>query len=1817
MSFSSILIGDEEFRPQEQLFDPNFDPPSYMRVADIHSLANRNKSLFNEEEGGILTDIPLFIAASVVSGGAQLYNVLPSIGNFLGGDFEQAEIHDVLQSLDDDLGQYYQEHAGAIDTVGFILSSLVPGMAGIKGLRAVQSAGILRLEKAMESGRIGETAGKALGLLAPNRQQHVAKAISELTSSNQVFKLSNRNLLNAMAAGMGQNVLEATAFEVAVAATMFNSPILEVQDIGDLITNIAIGGVAFGAIGGVVDAARSTYTVKQGLKAAAIEDAPWVAMNQLTGAETGDRIAFHWSQVQNMPDVPSTLSKERFDFLSAAKEEKKTTLMRLVREDLAEVTKGDQEAAEQLFVMLQLGDSSQAIEKTLGLRAANKITAPTKETKKIEKALKRVKAGKAGKPGDTALVENRLVSYVVTQGESAGTTTTVQPLKLSLADNLRPGERITVSPTSVSIGKVDPKTGTALNKRVSYTFSPEDPWSLATSSVEEANARHVWAMHAPPITEMFSKTVRGNKVFRTPVIKENDIPLLDKLYREFQPGWKVMQKDNSLLAFQTKDEFRNWIFINKINKANELQQAGGKGVFLSTPEAVVDRLRYITGINFQVAEVTSKTARAIGFHKQVAEGITKIGLVEDKLLKYPLHRLVQTLKHEEGHQIFDTLLDIGGIPANRYDVLRKELVEVSKKVREDLWKSNVQKNIDYRNTDHELMADTFSYFSQFANRVGKEAPEFDALFGHLLRPIPRQVVDSYMARARKLQQSEIAAMLNIRPSLLSGVEAKNLDDALFDMQSTAAAHTKVMTEAGLHDPAKGIIETWKQPRTLQLQYDKTPVQDMDGNLLRGMAMVKEQERLYLDGTDRAFASVAEEFNGQFPAIADTLVYTADKLGSGGKFAAAASSNYGTLAATVEHIGQVTTRFIKKFQDETRETLEPYLVKLGQNQEAAIEWSTLSAKLRAIPDDYVLDELGTALIPRVVRDYDVALAAGKKPKPYELRAHDAPMEIPLATLEVRELAAAHIARNGKRVESYRTLHAAQGNEFSFKSDIFYPPPVNTSDFPFFALVEDTSIAGGIGAKRTIYAASADQLEDMMTKIRGEPGIIVRTKKEIEEFYKSRGEFQYEQTLIDRSIDSTLYRKGVSSPEYVPTDPKKIVTELLEWHTRAEADLARGAVKIKYDKQFSALHARGNAYTNVAVSTTGNSSLLRHADSVVENPFAGYERTALGIRSYQDYPWWTNTNRQLDAVVSQMYEKASGVLHSAKTPEDLDKINEILDRYGFKGAAYSPEMELLANHTAPKGALSSFVAKANSILATVVLRLDALNSINNAVGAQVLLGTEVRSVLRAINRADANAAGKLADLAHITVPGTGDKILAPGKLIARAMKNFHSNDKNLMQFYKDNGYMTTIRDQYMQTLDHLTLNGKESVKQLEGKISSIQEGFRKFADKGEKWTGNRLAEEFNRFIAADVMKQITDEAVSRKLMDSKEALAYINTFVNRTQGNYLAAQRPMLFQGPIGQAVGLFQTYQFNLMQQLLRHVGEGTARDSMTLIGLQATMYGMNGLPAFNAINTHIIGSASGNTKHRDLYDTAYGVAGKEAGDWLMYGLASNILLDPDLKFNLYVRGDINPRHVTLVPTDPASVPIVQASAKFFRNLSRTVQTLGEGGDVWNTLLQGIEHNGISRPLAGLAQTLKAFANDDFQSYSTSKKGNVIASHDLLSLANLSRIAGGRPLDEAIALDSAFRFNTYALKDAEDREILGAAIKSKLIAGGQPDLRDMEQFSQRYAENGGSQTEFNKWVMQLYRTANTSQANKITQDLSSPFNQSMQRIMGGYELKDFQ
>jgi len=1084
--------------------------------------------------------------------------------------------------------------------------------------------------------------------------------------------------------------------------------------------------------------------------------------------------------------------------------------------------------------------------------------------------------------------------------------------------------------------------------------------------------------------------------------------------------------------------------------------------------------------------------------------------------------------------------------------------------------------------------------------------------------------DIYKLRAAMLTQDEIASMVNVKPRYLSGIEDSNLTNDIFALQSYSEKYTKDLVDSGARRADAGIVNVALVPQHIKMSYDATPFVKLHGNEVDNIVRIKQIQKLYTDDMDRASAVVLGADHADLPEITGQMIQeTANRLGAGPGLITSSSGNLGTLASVVEWIGKKTTNMIEKAKTATREALEPASYKVLNDQEAAIEFSALNARLRSIPDNYVLNEAGDALVPQAIRNWERAVQEARAlgnadPIRPILTATDAPMSIPIKTEGARELSKIHIQRNERVVENRRILNTSKGTPDNTSSDIFYPIPIDPKDYKHFALVYDRSITG-TGHVKTLYATTEEDLKSMITKLESDPNLKVRTKAEAEKYYHDIGEFAFEKTLHDNYLNTAVYRKGVSAPYIIPTDPKKIVNDLLNWHMKREANLVREAVETKYAVSFAELKRLGESFTNVATSQFSSKSLLKYAENVVKNPYADYIKTALGIRNYADYPWWTSMNRLVDDKFSAMYAKIDRAMETAKTPQELDKINATLKQYGYKGAAYDESMDIFSNTVKQSGKLTSIVQRMNSMLATVVLRWDSLNALNNSISANVLLGTETASVIRGIENGSAEAAGALAKLAKVKVPGTDKLVLSPTKIIAESMKRFFSNlpeDIAAKAFYKKHGFMSTISEQHKQLLDNFALKGTESIKDLEGMINKNLERVRKLGEAGEKITGNRLAEEFNRFVAADVMKRISDIGVKEGLLSSKEQLAYINTFVNRTQGNYLAAQRPMMFQGPIGQAIGLFQTYQFNLMQQLLRHVGEGASKDAMTLLALQGTIHGMNGLPAFNAINTHIIGTASGNTNHRDLYDTTYGIVGKQAGDWLMYGLGSNFLLHPDLKVNLYTRGDINPRHVTIIPTDPASVPIVQATGRFMSNLFDTVDKLSAGGDVGTTILQGIEHNGISRPLAGLAQTLEGMVSPVRQSYSTSSRGNVIASNDLFSLVNLARIAGGKPLDEAIAQDAMFRFKAYGLEDARRRQQLGEAIKSTIIAGGEPTTEQIDKFAQQYAELGGKQEQFGKWFLSLYKTANLSQANKLRNDLNGKFSQSMQRIMGGYELRDF-
>lgn len=1650
---------------------------SYLVAADSHSIANDNQS-FLESAAETVSNIPKFIGTSIISGANQLYNIAPTLGNFMGGDFEISKTADVVEAIDDDLGVYYQEHGESADVAGFLISSLVPGIGGIKLLNAGQKV----LATANATGRFGNNMARGFGLLRTKREEYLTKAISEVTNSNSLSLITNKNTVLAMGAGYGQAVLEMAAFETATAVALSESPVLEGQDIGDIMTNIAVGGLVFGTIGGVIDVTKTAFAVKKAVKAADTAAAPWTHINVLhTGATPSNKLLYDLEQFDNLKQIPiGVLTPEREAFLRKAAATKARRLQVQARSSLGELAAGDQVIADQAYAMTLGADFNTQLGNYLGTTRISRVLDKTAPEKIISKVEKRLEKGKATieEVEEAAALEFR-ATYVDMWGESIGNTVDRAPQHIALADTLKKGQSITIDGNKVVAGdrqfNFDTK-GIRSDARVGNTKELSEAkatlraaergelgaadatrvlkaqevvakskkaaaakgtgWDVTKVGLHEAQARNMWAMEAAPLAE-------AGENFKPVTIGEMDTPLLDQLYREFNAEHKVLLEDGSLMSFEHKQELLDFIHTKKIEIANK---------FLTT-------------------------------------------------------------------------------------------------------------------------------------KAGKGK-----------------------------SQDDIASMLNMRSSRLSGEVSEDLTRDIFALESYAKDYTNMLVEKGLHDIEKGIIPVYKLPKTMKLSYDTTAIKDIDGNVLEGMATITQQERLQSQKLQNILAGYFADDADKFLELSVRDVLDANRVGAGGKFFTAASSNYGSLAAKVEYIGQATAGVISRRQAALREAIEPSMYRLAQNQEAVVEWSTLNATLRALPDNYVLNEAGTALEPAVMQRYNQMVAEGLEARPPKLHAKDAPLEIPIENAETLELIEAHISQNGRRMEHIIELRTAQGVPNKRNPDVFYPTPVEPKDYPFFALVKDDSITG-TGHTKTLYANSQEQLDSMISELADKPSLTILTKTDAENYYKSIGQFDSTRTLNDNYLNITLHRKGVSAPYFVPTDPAKVTQDLLAWHLKQETSLVREMVSAKYERQFEELRKRGEEFTNLATSQFNSAALVKHAENVVKNPYMDYIKTSLGIKNYSDYPFWINANKMLDAKVSEMFDRMTKVVESSKSVEELSQVNAMMKSYGYKGAAYDMEMDLLANHTAPRGVLQSFVQKANSILATVVLRLDHLNAVNNYISANILYGAEMKSIIRAIEGSNTNAVGELAGLGKIKLPGSEQALLSPTKLLANAYKAFGKDSPDLA-FFKENGFVTSISDQYKWTLDNLTLSGKETVKDLSSKITTVHDSLRNAATKGERWTGNRLAEEFNRFAAAHTMKQVTDIAIKHGLMDSKTALSYINTFVNRTQGNYLAAQRPMLFQGAVGQSIGLFQTYQFNLMQQLLRHVGEGTAKDSMTLLGLQGTVFGMNGLPAFNAINTHIVGTASGNEKHRDFYTTVYGAAGKDAGDWLMYGLASNMLLHPDLKTNLYVRGDINPRHVTIVPTDPASVPIIQATSKFIKNIYDTGSKIANGGDFISSVLQGLEHNSISRPLAGLAQTLEGLANPEHASYSTSKRGNVIASNDVLALTNISRMVGGKPLGEAVAIDAAFRFKAYALADSAKRAKLGEAIKSSMIAGRSPSQEQIESFAESYAKTGGKQTEFNKWMVQLYKTTNTSQANDLRDKVNSPYSKSMQLIMGGYELKDF-
>ena len=991
------------------------------------------------------------------------------------------------------------------------------------------------------------------------------------------------------------------------------------------------------------------------------------------------------------------------------------------------------------------------------------------------------------------------------------------------------------------------------------------------------------------------------------------------------------------------------------------------------------------------------------------------------------------------------------------------------------------------------------------------------------------------------------------------------------------------------------------PGYVQLGYDTGAIPLVGAQVGAGASM-----QGIFEATKSYFKNVSANFFGKhisdFPEldVYKDIMSGVSRYSGGQGFLGFAQGEYFSFESKLEYIGRLTANAEKRAREAVSESLATPSLSLAQNQAAAVEYSVFLNRARSTGDSYVRTgpmtyELKSSVLHRQ------AVEKGKSPGPYvpptPNSRYDLPVTLTLKNPEADDMIKALISETSKRVSAENAYRAARGKApYSMIEGEFYPHPIDFRSYPHFALVKDTVT----GDMSVIVGHTADELKATAAQI--PPEFQVLYKDTTSNWHKAIGDFEFSRTIHSNAVDSELRRRGVLNLANPATDPDKLVNEAVNWYKGSAERQVKNHVRLLYSDSIGTLEEMSAQYLEQQTSVAAKGA--RIVTENVDDPYGDAIRTLLNISKAADYRTWMNPQNTVDAWVSAGIGKAQQLLASARaTPEDLMAANAQLAQSGYRGPLYGAEDYILANHTAPKNVLRQVVASMNTLATNLMLKLDFMQSLNNAVGTNILLSSEMTYLTRKLKER-AGSAEELSRLMEVQVPGSELTLKSPAKLIARQYGKFFSDvtskDQPLITRYTELGLLPSQTSQLREALDSMALRMTEDEKSISRFLN-----VKTLLDKGELLTGNKHSEMMGRFVAAGIADDISDLAIKAGLITEDEGLALINSMVNKVHGNTLASQRPVVFQGFAGQAISLFQTYQFNLMQQLLKYVSDSDVRTTITLLGMQTAIYGVNGFPEFQAINKHVIGSASGNLGHNDLYTATYDAIGKTAGDWLLYGAASNIT-----GTNLYSRGDIQPRNVTVLPVTAADIPFVSLSAKFVSNTFDSLNKVVNGAPVGATFLQGLEHAGFNRPLAGLAQVM--------QGYSTTSKGSLISvGADWDFVSKMSRLAGARPLDEAILLDANYRYVAYHAKDTDRMNSLGAAVKTKMLSGQEITSSDMDGFLTSYMKAGGRQETFAKQMMNWQKDSTRSTINQVADRLQSGASKYLQKIMAGSQgLPDF-
>lgn len=583
------------------------------------------------------------------------------------------------------------------------------------------------------------------------------------------------------------------------------------------------------------------------------------------------------------------------------------------------------------------------------------------------------------------------------------------------------------------------------------------------------------------------------------------------------------------------------------------------------------------------------------------------------------------------------------------------------------------------------------------------------------------------------------------------------------------------------------------------------------------------------------------------------------------------------------------------------------------------------------------------------------------------------------------------------------------------------------------------------------------------------------------------------------------------------------------------------------------------------------------------------TLLGSSSLGEYEGWKTASRTFEAALA-VGSKAVGSVWDTMAPRaGIFKKGKKLDPTKMKEFDY----ETFAKNLEAEGVVNPFAMydKATAVEKYGISKLEDNPDIP-------------RRFIAAGNSIAATMALRFGELAHPIVNLMSMPILT-------ALANSKNMPASFLGISKGTAQVGTARIMYegvraMNSPRFAVLNKKWEdlgyFKPLVSEATEILKATRSF-EKGALATTERVLD--SKFM--EMMSKPADmsETFSRKIMmntgaqlakrlypelDDNGVTIFARDFMDKAIGNYSAAQRPVMFQGTLGMALGLFQTYMLTLAQGVYRSVEHKDWKTLAKASLAQSSIFGFSSMPGFQQVSEAIGENFSDD--HVDLTTGTYRALGKEA-DWVLYGLPSTLS-----GASVFTRGDVDPRFPNVLAgvDNIASVNMASQAAEGITNIAKS---MGQGTDAGQAVLQALSLQTLSRPLARASEIGMALTGEGG---SVNRAGNTVQTAEEVKTLNgiMARVFATRPFEEGKLREMQYLNRHYEALDRDNRSEVTNKLRTAIRNGSNTPER-VAEFAEEYFRKGGSPTGWRSAYRNAIARTNVSGEDTFVEDLdeSSP------------------